>query len=89
MAVNQPLKGISKNGNITKLYSIITNFNKGIDRKTADDVAVDSSFKELKNFYNSNEGILSKRPAVYDSNLTSSIMKENSTILKRPTFFEP
>ena len=68
MAVNQPLKGISKNGNITKLYSVINNFNKGIDKKTADDVAVDSSFKELKNFYNSNEGILSKRPAVYDSN---------------------
>ena len=73
MAVNQPLKGISKKGNITKIYSVIGNFNKGIDRKTADDVAVDSSFRELKNFYNANEGILSKRPAVYDSNLDAFI----------------
>ena len=73
MAVSQPLKGISRGGNITKLYSIINNFNRGIDKKTADDVAVDSSFRELKNFYNSNEGILSKRPAVYDSNLTKFI----------------
>lgn len=68
MAVNQPLKGST-----TKIYSVINNFNKGIDRKTADDVSVDSSFKQLKNFYNSNEGILSKRPAVYDSNLDAFI----------------
>ena len=73
MAVNQPLKGVSKNGNITKLYSVIGNFDKGIDKKTADDVAVDSSFRDLKNFYNSNEGILSKRPAVYDSKLDAFI----------------
>ena len=68
MAVNQPLKGDTK-----KVYSVINNFNRGIDKKTADDVAVDSSFRELKNFYNSNEGILSKRPAVYNSNLDAFI----------------
>lgn len=68
MAVNQPLKGGTQ-----KIYSVINNFNKGIDKKTADDVAVDSSFRELKNFYNSNEGILSKRPAVYNSNLDEFI----------------
>ena len=68
MAVRQPLKG-----NTNKVYDVINNFNKGIDRKTADDVAVDSSFRELKNFYNSNEGILSKRPAVYNSNLSAFI----------------
>ena len=64
MAVNQPLKGSTN-----KVYSVINNFNKGIDRKTADDVAIDSSFRSLTNFYNSNEGILSKRPGVYNSNL--------------------
>lgn len=68
MATRQPLKG-----NTNKFYDVITNFNKGIDRKTADDVAVDSSFKELKNFYNSNEGILSKRPGVYKIDLDSFI----------------
>ena len=73
MAVNQPLKGIKNKGNTTKLYGVIGNFNKGIDKKTADDVATDSSFRELKNFYNSNEGILSKRPAVYNSNLSAFI----------------
>ena len=64
MAVTQPLKGKPN-----KYYSVITNFSQGIDKKTADDVASDSSFRDLKNFYNSNEGILSKRPAVYNSNL--------------------
>ena len=73
MAVNQPLKGVSRKGNITKLYSVIGNFDKGIDKKTADDVALDSSFRELKNFYNANEGILSKRPSVYDSKLDAFI----------------
>ena len=66
MATNQPLKG-----GTNKLYSVINNFNKGIDRRTADDVAVDSTFKELKNFYNANEGVLSKRPGLYDSNFTT------------------
>lgn len=68
MAVEQPLKG-----GTNKVYSVINNFNKGIDKKTADDIATDSSFRELKNFYNSNEGILSKRPAVYNSNLRDFI----------------
>ena len=68
MAVDQTLKG-----GPNKIYSVITNFNKGIDRKTADDVAVDSSFKELKNFYNASEGSLSKRPAVYNSKLVAFI----------------
>ena len=58
MAIKQPLKGDTK-----KIYSVIANFSQGIDRKTADDISSDSSFRELKNFYNSNEGILSKRPA--------------------------
>lgn len=68
MAVEQPLKGDTK-----KRYGVIGDFTRGIDKKTADDVSVDSSFRELKNFYNSNEGILSKRPAVYDSNLDAFI----------------
>ena len=70
MAVNQTLKG-----GPNKIYSVITNFNKGIDRKTADDVAVDSSFKDLKNFYNAAEGALSKRPAVYNSKLVPFIQR--------------
>jgi hypothetical protein len=68
MAVEQPLKG-----GTNKVYSVINNFNKGIDKKSADDVSVDSSFRDLKNFYNSNEGILSKRPGVYNSNLRDFI----------------
>ena len=68
MAVTQTLKG-SPN----KIYSVITNFNKGIDKRTADDVASDSSFKELVNFFNQTEGDLSKRPGVYDSNLSAFI----------------
>lgn len=68
MAVNQPLKGSTN-----KTYSVITNFNKGIDKKTADDVAVDESFAELINFYNAAEGSLSKRPAVYDSHIVDFI----------------
>lgn len=68
MAVTQPLKGSSN-----KIYSVITNFNKGIDKRTADDVASDSSFKELINFFNQTEGDLSKRPGVYNSKLTDFI----------------
>ena len=68
MAVNQTLKGSTN-----KIYSVMTNFNEGIDKQTADDVASDASFKELINFYNKSEGVLSKRPAVYDSYLTDFI----------------
>ena len=68
MAVNQPLKG-----HTSKLYSVITNFDGGIDRNTADDVASDNTFKELINFTNANEGSLSKRPGVYDSYITDFI----------------
>lgn len=70
MAIDQTLKG-----GPNKVYSVITNFNKGIDRKTADDVASDSSFKELKNFYNESEGYLSKRPAVYNSKLLDFVKR--------------
>ena len=52
MATRQPLRGTSE-----KLYDVISNFNKGIDKKTADDVSLDSSFKDLQNFYNAAEGI--------------------------------
>lgn len=65
MATEQPLKG-GKN----KIYSVIGNFNGGIDKRTADDLASDTSFNDLINFYNSEEGTLSKRPAVYDSHLS-------------------
>ena len=37
MAVEQPLKG-----GTNKVYSVINNFNKGIDKKTADDVSVET-----------------------------------------------
>ena len=70
MATTQPLKG-----GTNKIYSVINNFNKGIDRRTADDVAIDSTFKELKNFYDAKEGVLSKRPGIYDANLTSFLEK--------------
>ena len=70
MATDQSLKG-----GPNKVYSVINNFNKGIDRKTADDVAVDSSFRELVNFYNASEGYLSKRPAVYNSNLLDFVKR--------------
>lgn len=68
MAVEQPLKG-GKN----KIYSVIGNLNEGINKNTADDVSSDTSFVDLVNFYNSVEGSLSKRPAVYDSYLTDFI----------------
>lgn len=62
MAINQPLKG-----GPNKLYNLMTVFNRGIDKKTADDVASDSSFRNLKNFYGANEGSLSKRNGAYNS----------------------
>ena len=68
MAVSQPLKG-----NYNKVYSVMANFNGGIDRQTADDLASDSTFKELINFCNENEGNLSKRPGVYNSYFTDFI----------------
>lgn len=68
MATRQPLKGSSE-----KIYDVITNFNKGIDKKTADDVSLDSSFENLTNFYNAAEGYLSKRPGVYNSNIKAFI----------------
>lgn len=68
MAVNQPLKGGSN-----KLYDLMTVFNRGIDKKTADDVASDSSFRNLINFYGANEGSLSKRNGVYNSHINDFI----------------
>lgn len=70
MATTQPLRGGSN-----KIYEVITNFNKGIDKKTADDVSLDSSFKNLVNFYNENEGYLSKRPGAYNSNIGEFIKR--------------
>ena len=70
MSTRQPLKGTSD-----KLYDVILNFNKGVDKKTGDDVALDSSFKNLKNFYNAKEGYLSKRPGVYNSRITEFLEK--------------
>ena len=70
MAITQPIRGGS-----TRIYNVIQNFNKGIDKKTADDVATDSSFKELRNFYNASEGNLSKRPGVYNSNIVAFLKK--------------
>lgn len=68
MAVKQTLKGNTK-----KIYSVMANFNQGIDKNTADDVASDTSFRELINFYNANEGALSKRKGAYNSNFTDFI----------------
>jgi len=75
MAQRQPLKGPLTQNNAGKVYDVLMNFNKGIDKKTADDVSLDSSFKNLKNFYNQAEGYLSKRPGVYNTNI-SDLMKE-------------
>ena len=44
MATRQPLRGGSE-----KIYEVITNFSQGINKKVADDISLDSSFKELKN----------------------------------------
>lgn len=68
MATPQPLRGTP-----SKIYEVITNFNKGIDKKTADDVSLDSSFENLINFYNAAEGYLSKRPGVYNSNISKFV----------------
>lgn len=68
MATRQPLRGGSE-----KIYEVITNFSQGINKKIADDISLDSSFKELKNFYNASEGYLSKRPGVIDINLDKFI----------------
>ena len=64
MGIMQPLKGSTN-----KFYNVIASFDKGIDKKTSDDIADDSSFKNLKNFYNETSGELSKRPGVYNSNV--------------------
>ena len=74
MAIIQPLKG-NTNVNAGKIFSISANFSKGIDRKTADDVSSDQTFKELINFYNASEGYLSKRPGAYNSNIAAFIKK--------------
>ena len=70
MATVQPLRG-----NSNKIFSISTNFSRGIDRKTADDVSSDQTFIELSNFYNASEGYLSKRPGVYNSHIVDFIKK--------------
>lgn len=75
MGVTQPLKG-----NTNKYYNVITDFKNGIDKTTADDIAPDSSFRDLKNFYSENTGALSKRPGVYNSNFVpfiKAIVEEN------------
>lgn len=69
MATRQPLKGPLTQNNAGKVYDVLMNFNRGIDKKTADDVSLDSSFKSLKNFYNAAEGYLSKRPGAHSSNI--------------------
>lgn len=70
MATVQPLRGDSN-----KIFSISANFNKGIDKRTADDVSSDQSFTELVNFYNAAEGYLSKRPGIYNSNIKEFLRK--------------
>ena len=61
MAIKQKLKGEQN-----KTYSVLVNFNKGIDRRTADDVSDDTSFRTLTNLWNEKEGNLSKRPGLYN-----------------------
>lgn len=73
MAIKQKLKGDQN-----KTYDVLINFNKGIDRKSADDIANDSSFRKLTNFWNEKEGILTKRPGMYDTYFTN-IIEELST----------
>jgi hypothetical protein len=80
MAQRQPLRGTSE-----KLYDVITNFNKGIDKKTADDVSLDASFKDLKNFYNAAEGYLSKRPGAHTSNISTFLTELAKTNFVLPT----
>lgn len=73
MAIRQKLKGDQNNPNINKTYDVLINFNKGIDKKSADDLADDSSFRTLTNFWNEKEGILTKRPGLYDTKFTQMI----------------
>lgn len=68
MALRQKLKGEQN-----KTYDVLVNFNKGIDRRTADDVSDDRSFRKLTNFWNEKEGNLSKRPGLYDFKFTTMI----------------
>lgn len=75
MATLQPLRGTMSTTFKKKVFSISANFNKGIDKRTADDVSSDQSFFELINFYNASEGYLSKRPGVYNSNIGDFIEK--------------
>ena len=70
MAIRQKLKGEQ-----TKTYDVLINFNRGIDKQAADDLASDSSFRELSNFYNKQDGVLSKRPGIYDTKFTD-VMKD-------------
>ena len=64
MATRQVVKGTS-----AKIYDIIGNFSSGINTSVADDVVSDSTFRELINFYDDEQGALSKRPGVYDNKL--------------------
>ena len=73
MAIRQKLKGDQNNPKINKTYDVLINFNKGIDKRAADDLANDSSFRELSNFWNEKEGILTKRPGLYDTHFTEII----------------
>ena len=73
MALRQKLKGNQNNPKLAKTYDVLINFNRGIDRSTADDVADDSSFRKLTNFWNEKEGILTKRPGLYNTNFTTMI----------------
>jgi len=68
MALRQKLKGEQN-----KTYDVLVNFNRGIDRRTADDVTDDRSFRKLTNFWNEKEGNLSKRPGLYDFKFTTMI----------------
>lgn len=68
MATEQTLRGSAN-----KIFSISANFNKGLDKRTADDVSSDQSFKELSNFYNEADGYLSKRPGIYNTHIKEFI----------------
>lgn len=78
MAIRQKLKGEQ-----TKTYDVLLNFNKGINKKAADDLADDSSFRELSNFYNKQDGVLSKRPGLYDTHFLNFMVNlfKDCTIL--------
>ena len=68
MALKQKLKGEQN-----KTYNVLINFDKGIDRKTADDISDDTSFRTLTNFWNEKEGNLSKRPGLYEFSFVKMI----------------